>query len=322
MISFPGLGLEFPISNVAFRIFGMNVYWYGLIIAFGFALVVFLATHDSKKFGIDPESIVDLVLWATIPSIIFARLYYVIFSWDQYKGDIYKIINIREGGIAIYGAIIGAVLVAILFARSRKIGVMKLIDFGIPYVALAQAIGRWGNFFNQEAYGTHTDLPWGMGGDRIYNGPVHPTFLYESLWNLGIFLFLVWYRKRKRLDGEVFYLYMILYGAGRFWIEGLRIDSLMLGSMRISQVLAFVFAVVFTIALIIGRRRAYDRNQEVELGSSNYGNILKTMESDSVANGESPAGDEGSHAAELPEKDTADELGESGQEQEVDIKNP
>lgn len=297
MIEFPGLwGLKFNIDPVAIHLGKINVYWYGLIIAIGFALAVYLATRHSKDFGIESESIIDMVLWATIPSIIFARLFYVAFSWDYYKGDLMKIINIREGGIAIYGALIGAVLAAFIFAKKRKIPYLKLFDFAIPYFVLAQAIGRWGNFVNQEAFGSNTTLPWGMTSDTIKNYltvipganpalPVHPTFLYESLWNLGAFFLLIYFRKRKKIEGEVFFLYMILYGLGRAWIEGLRTDSLMLGNLRISQVLAVLFVLGFSALFYFRRKKTTEvDDNEVVIGTSKYGAILKEMEKQEPVN--------------------------------------
>jgi len=269
-IEFPGLlDLKFTISRVAFSIFGIPIYWYGIIIAVGFMTAVLWAMKDSPKFGIDSENIIDLVLFAAPISVVTARLYYVIFNWSLYKDNLLDVFNTRKGGLAIYGAVIGGLITAYVFARVKKINFFALFDFGTPYLVLAQAIGRWGNFVNQEAFGTNTTLPWGMTGDAIRENlkamnipgvnpdlPVHPTFLYESLWDLGVFLLLMWFRKRRKLDGEVFCLYMIGYGVGRALIEGLRTDSLMLGSLRISQVLAVVFAVVFT-GLFIYRRRKF-----------------------------------------------------------------
>ena len=276
-IEFPGLGLKFYISREAFRVFGIPIYWYGIIIAFGFLLAVLLGMRSSKKFGIDPDTIIDLVLFAAPVAIVTSRLYYVIFSWEDFKDNLWDIFNTRKGGLAIYGAIIGAIVVAYIFAKKRKIGVLNLFDFGAPYLILAQGIGRWGNFVNQEAYGTTTNLPWGMTGSDIGPNPVHPTFLYESLWDFAVFFFLIWYRKRKKVDGEVFFLYMILYGFGRFWIEGLRTDSLMLGNIRICQFLAALFVIVMSIILFIRRKKYLDASETVEIGTSNYASVLKKI---------------------------------------------
>lgn len=270
-IEFPKLGLSLPISREAFKLFGLSVYWYGIIISAAFFVAVLLGMKNSKKAGIKSDDIIDLVLFAAPLSIIGARLYYVIFNWSEFNGDILKIINIRTGGLALYGSLIGAVLVALIFCKVKKINALKLFDFCIPYFVLAQAIGRWGNFANQEAFGRNTELPWGMTSKTIMDQlstlqglgisvdpaiPVHPTFLYESLWNLGVFFLLIWFSKRKKFEGEVFCLYMIGYGTGRFWIEGLRLDSLWLGSFRVSQVLSLVFVIVFGLIFVIRRLKS------------------------------------------------------------------
>ena len=173
-----------------------------------------------------------------------ARLYYVAFEWTNYKNNLLEIFNIRQGGLAIYGGILTAVITTYIFTKKRKMSVWKFIDFLIPYVALAQSMGRWGNFVNQEANGIETTLPWRMeifDSVKMQRIAVHPTFLYESLWNLGLFLFLIRFRKKKKLDGEVFTLYLALYGFARFFIEELRTDSLYIGTFRVSQMLAGLF---------------------------------------------------------------------------------
>ncbi|HHW32315.1 MAG TPA: prolipoprotein diacylglyceryl transferase [Clostridiaceae bacterium] len=294
IVEFPGLwGLRFSINPVAFNLFGIPIYWYGIIIASSILLSILMAMHDSKKFDIESDTIIDLVLYAVPVAIVTARLYYVIFSWDDFKDNLMDIFNTRQGGLAIYGAIIGAVIVAYIFANKRKIGAFKLFDFASPYLPFAQAIGRWGNFINQEAFGANTSLPWGMTGDIIKrelqylrdsglnvtpSQPVHPTFLYESLWNLGVFFILLWYRKHKKREGEIFFLYMILYGIGRFWIEGLRLDSLMLGNLRISQVLAALFAIAFGIAFLVRRKKMEEEMiNNLVIGESKYGALLKEI---------------------------------------------
>lgn len=304
-VQFPGLwGLELKINRVAFEIFGISIYWYGVIIAFGFLLAVLLAMKDSKKFGLEPDNIIDLVLFATPVAIVAARLFYVIFSWESFRDNLLEIFNTRKGGLAIYGGVLGAVVVGYIFARAKKIEPLKLFDFAAPYLVLAQGIGRWGNFVNQEAFGTNTTLPWGMTSESVRsylmrnmeqlrsmgmnvdpNIPVHPTFLYESLWDIGVFLILIWFRKRKKLEGEVFFLYMILYGVGRFWIEGLRTDSLMLGNFRISQLLAAVFATALTVVFILRRKKTLeDKEDEVEIGASSYGAVLKKLKDEEKSN--------------------------------------
>lgn len=259
-IKFPGLGLQFTIDRIAFTVFGINIYWYGIIISFGSFLAFMLAIRDSTNFNIKQNDIIDIVLYSFPLAIVGARLYYVFFSWSEYKNNLVEILNIRNGGLAIYGGILTALIVASIFALKKQIGVFNFFDFMIPYVALAQSIGRWGNFVNQEAHGVETTLPWRMeiyDPEKLQHIAVHPTFLYESLWNLGLFLFLLWFRKNKKsLHAEVFTLYLALYGFARFFIEGLRTDSLYLGNFRISQVLAGLFFVVFITVFFFRRYRS------------------------------------------------------------------
>jgi len=293
VVEFPGLwGLKLEINRVAFEIFGVPIYWYGIIIAFAFLMAVLLGMKNSKLAGIEPDSVLDLVLFAAPAAIICARLFYVIFSWDLFKDNLIDIINTRKGGLAIYGGVIGGFITAYFFARYKKISVLKLLDFGVPYLVMAQGIGRWGNFFNQEAFGGATTLPWRMNSDTVNSflaafqsnldltkWGVHPTFLYESIWDFAVFSLLIWFRKRKKLDGEVLFLYMILYGAGRFLIEGLRTDSLMLGSLRISQLLAALFVIIFTAAFIFRRNRSkgLEDKEVVEIGKSQFGSVLMKL---------------------------------------------
>ncbi|MDP4179787.1 MAG: prolipoprotein diacylglyceryl transferase [Bacillota bacterium] len=291
VISFPGLGnISFHINRIAFSLFGLSIHWYGIIIAAGFLLAVLLALKNCKKYDIDPDNIIDLVLYAAPISIITARLYYVIFSSDKtYLENPLEIAKIWHGGLAIFGGIIGAVATTFVFCKIKKINAWNLLDLGLPYFALAQAIGRWGNFVNQEAFGSQTNLPWGMTGDQIKkyiernypnldpNVPVHPTFLYESLWNIGLFVFLVWFRKRKKVDGEIFFLYMIFYGIGRMWIEGLRTDSLMLGSLRVSQILSVIIAIVGCVAFFWRRKLKSGKEAGLAYEPSGYEAVLEEL---------------------------------------------
>jgi len=293
-VQFPGLGLELDISRKAFEIFGLEIYWYGVIIAFALLVCVVLATRCCRKYGIEPDNILDIVLIAAPTALVFARLYYVVFSWDQYKDNLIDILKVRDGGLAIYGAVIGAVLAAWLYTRYKKISFLQLADFAVPYLVLGQAIGRWGNFVNQEAFGTATTLPWRMNGyypDKYLSSlpenldlskwGVHPTFLYESLWDFCVFLILLNLRKRKKVEGEVFFLYFVLYGAGRFLIEGIRSDSLMLGSIRVSQLLSLVLALVFAALFIYKRKKTTETETgELPLGQSNYGSILMKLKAE------------------------------------------
>lgn len=223
-------------NPVAFTIFGVDIMWYGVLISTGVLLGVVFALRECKRIGFKEDNLLDFLLYAIPAAIIGARTYYVIFSWDYYSKNPDQIINIRNGGLAIHGALIAGVIVGVLFCKKRKIKVLELLDIVMPSVALGQAIGRWGNFINQEAHGGPTDLPWGI----IVNGQkVHPTFLYESIIDLCIFLFLMWFRKNKKTtDGQVLGLYLILYSAGRFFVEGLRTDSLMFLGMRVAQLIS------------------------------------------------------------------------------------
>ena len=261
-VNFPKIGISIPVRRVLFSPFGFDIYAYGIIIAFSLFLAVFLGMRVCEKYGITKDNVLDLMLFATPISIIMARLYYVAFTWDQFQGDIVKIFSFRDGGLAIYGAIIGAIITCIIFSKINKIKPLTFLDFGIPYVAMAQGIGRWGNFVNQEVFGTNTTLPWGMTSGRIVRDiagnmsklealgiqmdpmqPVHPTFLYESLWNFAVFGVLLMLRKKKRFNGQVLIAYLVLYGIGRAYIESLRVDSLMLGNIRVSQFLSLLFVV-------------------------------------------------------------------------------
>ncbi|MEL7606025.1 prolipoprotein diacylglyceryl transferase [Sedimentibacter saalensis] len=235
-------------NPVAFTIFGVDIMWYGVLISTGVLLGVVFALRECKRIGFKEDNLLDFLLYAIPAAIIGARAYYVIFSWDFYSKNPDQIINIRNGGLAIHGALIAGVIVGVLFCKKRKIKVLELLDIVMPSVALGQAIGRWGNFINQEAHGGPTDLPWGI----IVNGQkVHPTFLYESIIDLCIFLFLMWFRKNKKTtDGQVLGLYLIFYSAGRFFVEGLRTDSLMFLGMRVAQLISLGSILLGVILLV------------------------------------------------------------------------
>ena len=245
-ITFPNLGIELNPSRVAFSLFGKDIYWYGIIIALGFVLAVLYCMHRSKEFGLTHDNILDFMFVAVPLSIVCARLYYCIFEWNSYKDNPISILYIWEGGIAIYGAVIGAIIAAILFCKIKKVALLPLMDIGSLGLFIGQMIGRWGNFINREAHGAVTDsfLKMGLvsGGEVVY---FHPTFLYESLWNLVGFVVMHFVSKKRKFDGQVFLGYVIWYGLGRAWIEGLRTDSLYLfgTGIRVSQLLAAVSAV-------------------------------------------------------------------------------
>ncbi|HPD88047.1 MAG TPA: prolipoprotein diacylglyceryl transferase [Oscillospiraceae bacterium] len=279
-VSFPGLGLEFELNRVAFSIGGMDIYWYAIIIATGFVLALLFAFRNFKEFGLDSDHTLDVVMTAAVLGIIGARLYYVIFRWDEYAGNLGAILNLRGGGLGFYGAVIGGALGAILGCKWRGVKLLPFFDIASAGLMIGQAIGRWGNFFNQEAFGTNTDLPWGMtsksvayyiashtsefmGAEMDPTKPVHPTFLYEFLWLSVGFLIYVLAMKKRRYDGQMFLFYLGWNGFGRMWIEGLRTDSLMLGGLRVSQVLGALLALTAVIAnfLILSKiRREHDPN--------------------------------------------------------------
>lgn len=239
---------------VAFKVFGFEVRWYGLLIAIAVLIGTILALREAKRKGIKEESIIDMLLFAVPGAIIGARLYYVIFMWDYYSKNPGQILNLRGGGLAIHGVIIGGALVAYIFTKVKKLNFLTVADIVAPSLILGQAIGRWGNFANQEAHGGPTDLPWGIMVDGV---KVHPTFLYESIWNFLVFGFLLWYRRKKaKADGEVFAMYLVLYSVARFLIEGMRTDSLMLGSIRVAQLISAIIIIVGIIFIRYIRKKA------------------------------------------------------------------
>ncbi len=257
-ISFPALGLEFNINRAAITIGNFPVYWYGIIIAIGLVLAVIYGIFESKRVGLDSDDFYNMLIIAIPVAIICARIYYVIFSWDMYKDDILSVFNIRNGGIAIYGGIIGAAAVVYFYCRRKKISVGLVLDVLAVGLLIGQAVGRWGNFVNGEAFGCETTLPWAMtitNNGKIVAEGVHPTFLYESLWNfIGIGVLLA-YKKIKVFNGEIFSVYMIWYGFGRMLIEGLRSDSLYLGFFRVSQLLSVGIAIIGIVLLVVNRCR-------------------------------------------------------------------
>ena len=220
---------------VAFQLFGLEIRWYGVLMAVGILLGMFLAIREGKRQGISEDSMLDIFIWSIPFGIIGARTYYVIFNWDYYQGDFLKMINTRQGGMAIHGALIGGILAGYILCKLKKIDFISMLDIVAPSFSIGQAIGRWGNFINKEAHGGPTNLPWGI----IVDGQkVHPTFLYESIWDFALFIFLLHISKKKKYKGQVFVLYAIIYSVGRFFIEGLRTDSLMIGPIRTAQLIS------------------------------------------------------------------------------------
>lgn len=243
-------------DRVAFSIFGLDVMWYGLLIATGVLIGVLIAIKQAKRIGLDEETLIDFLIWVIPLSLVGARVYYVIFEWDVYRHNPIDALNIRNGGLAIHGAIITAIIVAVIFTKIKKIDFWMIADVCAPSLILGQSIGRWGNFTNQEAHGGPTNLPWGIMIDGV---KVHPTFLYESIWNFLVFLFLLWYgRNKQKVRGELFLLYLILYSFIRFFIEGLRTDSLMLGSIRVAQIVSVIGILIPAIIIYVRRKEKID----------------------------------------------------------------
>ena len=253
-ITFPNLGISVNPSRVAFNVLGKDIYWYGIIIAAGFLLAVIYAMRRAPSFGLNEDNILDMLFVAVPLAIVCARLYYCIFYWDLYRDNPIAILYVWEGGLAIYGGVIGAVIGVAIFCRVKKLPIGPLLDVGSLGLLIGQMIGRWGNFMNREAHGAVTDGFFKMGiADAAGNVTYYqPTFLYESVWNLVGFVALHFYSKRRKFDGEVFLLYLAWYGLGRAWIEGLRTDSLYLFNtgIRVSQLLA-VLSCVAAIAVLV-----------------------------------------------------------------------
>ena len=276
-INFPHLGIYLEHVGKNISIGGFTIAYYGIVIGIGIIGGLMLVQWQAKRTGQDPEMYLDLAMIAVVLSIIGARVYYVVFAWDMYKDDLLSIFNIRNGGLAIYGGVLTAIATVFVFAKVRKQPFGLLTDTAGLGLILGQVVGRWGNFFNREAFGGYTDnllamqLPvsavrrsdisadlaahiMNVGGiDYIQ---VHPTFLYESLWNLCVLLFLIWYSPKKKFHGEVFCLYLLLYGIGRFWIEGLRTDQLIFfgTGLAVSQMLAVAMVVVSLGIILVGRK--------------------------------------------------------------------
>lgn len=286
-IRFPHLGIVLSHVGRYISIGNFQIMFYGIIIACGFLAGLVVAQQEAKRTGQNPEIYMDYLLWMMIPAIIGARIYYVVFSWDAYKDNIPEIFNLRHGGLGIVGGVIMAIIVLLIFAKVRKQSALLMLDTMTMGLLLGQIMGRWGNFFNREAFGSYTNslfamqiptnffIEHGRIDEIVSNGlydkatyvvsgneaatfiQVHPTFLYESMWNLVLLLLIIFlFTKRKKFDGELIAIYCIGYGIGRFLIEGLRTDSLMIGStgIRVSQILALILA-VFGTAFILYKRK-------------------------------------------------------------------
>lgn len=278
-IYFPNLGIFLENVGKNFNVFGFEIAFYGCTMATGIIVGYLMAAREAKSTGQNPDDYLDMLLYAVFFAIIGARLYYVIFKWDYYGQNLLQIFNLRQGGLAIYGGIIGAFTTVYFFAKKRKLSFAQMLDTACPGLAAGQVIGRWGNFFNREAFGGYTDGLFAMqlpvsavrSGEiteqmwenlEVINGiefiQVHPTFLYEGMWNVGVIIFLYLYRKHKKFQGELVLWYLVLYGVGRFWVESLRTDQLLIPGIGfpISQLLGAVMAVAGLIAIFVGHKKA------------------------------------------------------------------
>lgn len=277
-INFPNLGIYLDHVGKNISIFGLSIAYYGIVIVTGMMIAIWIAQREAKRTGQNPEQYLDLAMIGIAAGILGARIYYVVFAWDYYKDDLLSIFNIRQGGLAIYGGIIGACIAVVIYSRKKKQSFGLLMDTASMSIVFGQIMGRWGNFFNREAFGDYTNNLFAMQlpvsavrANEItqkmwdhavtVNGveyiQVHPTFLYEGLWNVGVLLFLFWFRKRKKFNGEVFLMYLIGYGLGRIWIEGLRTDQLLLPvvGLPVSQLLSGCLVVGCTILVVWKRKK-------------------------------------------------------------------
>lgn len=283
-LSFVNLGITIEKLHNHIRVFGFEIAFYGIIIGIGMLAGLAVASSDAKRRGENVDHYTDLAMYGIIFSILGARTYYVIFSWDYYKQYPAQIINIRGGGLAIYGAVIAAALTLYIFTKIKKLNFFSMADTAVLGLITGQIIGRWGNFFNTEAFGGYTNnllamqikksiVNSSMLNDELLNHlitvngieyiQVHPTFLYESLWNIGVLIFMLWYREKKKFNGEMFYIYLGGYGLGRAWIEGLRTDSLMIPNSHfaVSQLLAIACVMVSAIMIFINHQKISKTNQ-------------------------------------------------------------
>lgn len=290
-IDFPNLGIHLAHVGKTVTVFGFDIAYYGIVIGIGMLAGIAMAMMEAKRTGQNQEDYLDLAIFGIIFGIIGARIYYVVFAWDMYKDNLMEIFNTRHGGLAIYGGVIAAVVTVFVVARVKKLPVRLLLDTAVFGLVTGQMIGRWGNFFNREAFGDYTDNLFAMRLplDAVRTSDltekieahmetikgvtyiqVHPTFLYESVWCLGVLVLLLLYRTRKKFDGEMFLLYLGGYGLGRFWIEGLRTDQLLIPGSRIpvSQMLAGVLVLLSLVLITAGRKQVVQKKKQKKTGEN------------------------------------------------------
>lgn len=245
-------------DRVAFSIFGLDIMWYGILIACGILMAILVSSKEARRLGYQEGQVTDICLFAIPLGIVGARLYYVVFNWSQYAGDLREIINIRGGGLAIHGGILAGILTVWVFTRIKKLEFFRTADILVLGLPMAQAIGRWGNFINGEAHGGPTNLPWAI---LVEGQRVHPTFLYESVWDWMIFVYIFMIRKNKKYEGQLLVDYIFLYSLGRFFIEGLRTDSLMLGPIKMAQLISIVgIGMALVARYFLLKKKAYKEN--------------------------------------------------------------
>ena len=330
-IRFPHLGIYLSNVGKSIHIGGFEIAYYGIVIACAMVLGLCLAMWVAKKTKQDPDLYFDVALYAIPIALVGARLYYVIFSWDQYKDNLIHILYIREGGLAIYGGVIAAVITFYVYVKIKKENFWLMVDTGCVGLVLGQIIGRWGNFFNQEAFGCNTNSIFGMTGGTIQNWitnvypttnfyqnfgktmdaatPVHPCFLYESFWCLlGFVVLAICGKKFRKFDGQIFIMYIGWYGLGRFFIEGLRVDSLVIGNMRISQLIAGICVVVSVILLLVigGRVRRMGSDYQLYCNTEACKQMMAELDAKREASGKKAAASVALDSAKEPEDETSE----------------
>ncbi len=287
MIYFPNLGIYLENVGKSVSIFGFPIAYYGIVIVTGMVIALWMACHEAKRLGENPDNFWDMGMIGILAGVVGARIYYVIFAWDNYKDNLLEIFNLRHGGLAIYGGIIGGFLGVYVYGKVKKLNLAQQLDIAAPCLLIGQIMGRWGNFFNREAFGGYTDNLFAMqlpvsavrqneitqqmwdhlqtvnGVDMIQ---VHPTFLYESLWNLALLIVILLYRKHRKFKGQIFFIYLIGYGCGRAWIEGLRTDQLLLPGVElpVSQLLSVLLVIAGVILMVITGKRAKKQTADKE----------------------------------------------------------